>query len=89
MATTPHDVTFRDYPPESARLHESGEVTVTYVINEMGSVTSCSVVLSSGKGRLDNAACEMVKKRWKFKPATQDGKPVATSLPAEVIFALK
>src|SRR5258706_4627272 len=72
VATTSHAVTARDYPADSVRLHESGAVTVTYVINEMGSVTSCSVVLSSGKGRLDNAACEIVKKRWKYTPATED-----------------
>jgi TonB family protein len=61
VATTSHAVTRGDYPADSIRLNESGEVTVTYVINEMGSVTTCSVVLSSGKGRLDNAACVMVK----------------------------
>ena len=51
--------------------------------------TDCAVTGTSGKPRLDDAACTMVKKRWKFKPATQDGKPVAYSMPAEVIFALK
>jgi len=48
-----------------------------------------AVTGTSGKPRLDDAACTMVKKRWKFKPATQDGKAVAVSVPAEVIFALK
>src|SRR5258705_4287779 len=41
VATTSHAVTARDYPADSVRLHESGAVTVTYVINETGSVTSC------------------------------------------------
>jgi len=32
----------------------------------------------------------MVKKRWKFKPATQEGKPVAQTVPqANVVFQLK
>jgi hypothetical protein len=31
----------------------------------------------------------MVKRRWKFKPAMQDGKPVTEFLNAEVIFQLK
>jgi hypothetical protein len=44
---------------------------------------------ASGKIRLDDAACTMAKKRWKFKPATQRGKPVAEYLTAEVIFQLK
>src|SRR5258707_13069144 len=70
VARTSHGVTIEDYPKESVRRHESGEVTVTYTINEMGSVESCTVVLSSGNMRLDHAACYMVKKRWKYKPAT-------------------
>jgi protein TonB len=87
--TTSHQVTADDYPPVSIRLQEQGKVAIKYTIAADGSVTECAVVTGSGKPRLDDAACTMVKKRWKFKPATQDGKPVAVSLPAEVIFALK
>jgi TonB family protein len=86
MATTSHAVTDDDYPAQSVRLHETGAVTVTYVINEMGSVTECSVVISSGITRLDDAACAMVKKRWKYKPATQDGKPVSIQYISKVSF---
>src|SRR6266566_6530227 len=86
MATTSHEVTRGDYPADSIRLHESGAVTVTYVINEMGSVTSCSVVLSSGNGRLDNAACAIVKRRWKYTPATQDGKPASIQYISKIVF---
>jgi TonB family protein len=86
VATTSHAVTARDYPAEAARLHESGEVTVTYVINELGSVTTCSVVLSSGNGRLDEAACLMVKRRWKYKAATEDGKPASVQYISKIIF---
>jgi len=86
VATTSHEVTVRDYPRESVVRHESGAVTVTYVINEMGSVTTCSVVLSSGKGRLDEAACVMVKRRWKYKPATEDGKPSSVQYISKVVF---
>ena len=87
--TTSHAVTADDYPPVSIRLQEQGKVAIKYTIATDGSVTECAVTGPSGKPRLDDAACTMVKKRWKFKPATQDGKPVAVSLPAEVIFALK
>jgi protein TonB len=86
VATTSHAVTRADYPADSIRLNESGAVTVTYVINEMGSVTSCTVVLSSGKGRLDEAACVMVKRRWKYKPATEDGKPTSVQYISKVVF---
>jgi hypothetical protein len=86
IATTSHDVTADDYPRESVRLHETGTVTVTYVVSETGSVASCTVVLTSGITRLDNAACTMVKKRWKYKPATQDGKAVDIQYISKVVF---
>jgi len=89
VATTSHQVTADDYPPVSIRLQEQGKVAIKYTISADGSVTECAVTGSSGKPRLDDAACKMVQKRWKFKPATQEGKPVAVSVPAEVIFALK
>jgi len=71
------------------RLQEQGKVQIKYTVGTDGDVSECAVTMTSGKPRLDDAACTMVKKRWKFKPATQDGKPVATSIPAEVVFALK
>lgn len=89
VATTSHAVTAADYPPVSIRLQEQGKVQIKYTIGADGEVSDCAVTGPSGKPRLDDAACVMVKKRWKFKPATQDGKPVAVSIPAEVIFALK
>jgi protein TonB len=88
-ATTSHAVTADDYPPVSIRLQEQGKVAIKYTISADGVVSECAVTGSSGKPRLDDAACTMVKKRWKFKPATQEGKPVEVSLIAEVIFALK
>jgi protein TonB len=87
--TTSHQVTADDYPPVSIRLQEQGKVAIKYLVKEDGSVAECAVTTSSGKTRLDDAACTMVKRRWKFKPATQAGKPVAEYLTAEVIFQLK
>jgi len=89
VATTSHLVTANDYPPVSIRLQEQGKVQIKYTVDPSGNVSECAVTMTSGKPRLDDAACTMVTKRWKFKPATQDGKPVAVSIPAEVIFALK
>ena len=51
MATTSHEVTRGDYPADSIRLHESGAVTVTYVINEMGS-TLTTFAYDSKRGAL-------------------------------------
>lgn len=85
-ATTSHNVTAEDYPAQSIRLHEGGEVTVTYVVGENGSVAKCTVVLSSGSMRLDDAACAMVKKRWKYTPATQGGRPVTIQYVSTIAF---
>jgi periplasmic protein TonB len=89
VATTSHAVTADDYPPISLRLQEQGTVAIKFVIGSTGGVSDCSVTTPSGKPRLDDAACKMVLRRWKYKPATQDGKPVTVSQTANVIFQLK
>lgn len=89
VATTSHAVMADDYPLTSMRLQEQGKVLIKYLVKEDGSVGDCNVMTSSSNSRLDDAACAMVKRRWKFKPAMQDGKPVTEFLTAEVIFQLK
>jgi periplasmic protein TonB len=85
---TSHAVTSDDYPPVSIRLAEQGLVTIKYLVEADGTVGECAVIASSGSSRLDDAACTMVKRRWRFTPATQKGKPVAEYLLAEVSFTL-
>ena len=86
IAITPHDVVLTDYPSRSIALHESGAVTVMYVVGENGSVTSCTVVFTSGVPRLDDAACAMVRRRWKYTPAMQAGKPVEIQYLSKIVF---
>lgn len=88
VAITSHVVTADDFPPISIRLHEEGSVRIRYVVREDGSVGDCGVTKSSGKSLLDGAACAMVTRHWKFRPALQDGKPIAEFLTAEVVFKL-
>jgi TonB family protein len=87
VAVTDHAVTAADYPPIS--LLEQAKIGIKYTVGADGSVIECAVTMTSGKTRLDDAACTLAKRRWKFKPATQDGRPVAASLSEDVIFALK
>ena len=89
VAINSHAVTAADYPLIAIRLQEQGNVVVKYLVREDGSVGDCNVTTPSGKPLLDDAACAMVKRRWKFKPAMQDGKPIAEFLTAEVVFKLK
>jgi TonB family protein len=87
VPTTSHDVTPGDYPRESVLNHESGDVTITYLVSESGSVTACAILVTSGSPRLDVAACAMARRRWRYKPATEDGKPVSIQYISKVSFA--
>lgn len=85
---TSHAVTADDYPDASVRAAEEGVVNIKYLVQADGTVGECGVVTTSGSSRLDVAACAMVKRRWRFMPATEKGKPVAVYLQAEVSFRL-
>lgn len=72
---------------ESARAAKiEGTVILAVNINEKGKVTAVKVLNSLDKG-LDRKAINAVKK-WKFEPATVDGKPVATEMNVSVDFRL-
>jgi len=80
--------TVEDYPSISIRLGEQGAVTIKYQVAQNGAVASCAVTRSSGKPRLDDAACTTVQK-WVFLPAYEDGKPVEVEKTGNVVFQLK
>jgi Ca-activated chloride channel family protein len=85
----PHEVTVADYPPISIRLQEQGAVDIMYLVDTDGSVGDCQVTTSSGKPRLDDAACRIAK-RWLFKPATlSGGAPTPVWLDGEILFQLR
>jgi len=48
-------------------------------INAQGRVDTCSVQASSGFPKLDEKSCQIAQRRFRYKPALQDGTPVATS----------
>ena len=88
VPVTSHVIARTDYPAASFRLREEGVVTIQYVVQTNGSVGDCRIVKTSGVPLLDIAACLTATRRWKFKPATQNGKPVAQSLESDVTFEL-
>jgi protein TonB len=75
-----------DYPSELRREGVSGLVMIKVNIDEKGDVTETSVEKSSHEA-FDKPAIAAVKK-WKFKPAKQDGNPVAikVSIPIKFVF---
>lgn len=77
------------YPPISVRLGEEGTVRLHIALDSSGKIYAVNVAKTSGSERLDNAAASWVAKHWRYAPATRDGKPVASSVLADVRFDLR
>jgi protein TonB len=88
LAITSHAVTAADYPAESISLREVGTTQVQYLVLVDGTVRDTIVARSSGSSRLDRAAVDIVT-RWRFKPATENGRPIPAWSSANVVFALR
>ncbi len=73
------------YPLAAKQSNQQGEVTVQAVIDGTGKVTEAKVV--SGPALLQQAAVDAVR-RWKYEPATLDGKPVPMQVVVKVKFHL-
>lgn len=70
------EVTEDDYPDASRRAGEEGTTGVMVVVGTDGRVKSCTITKSSGFNRLDERACQIAQRRWRFKPATENGQAV-------------
>jgi bla regulator protein blaR1 len=64
------------WPQESLRKEQTGAVTLAFKVGVAGEVLNSKVVESSGFDLLDEAARDGIK-LCRFKPGTEDGKPVA------------
>lgn len=77
------------YPQASLSSGEEGVVQLRISIAADGQVREVKVLQSSGSGRLDEAAASWISKRWRFHPATLNGRPVASAIRLKITFALK
>jgi periplasmic protein TonB len=57
---------------------------VEVVVTEKGEVRDARVVKAPSKNFADNAVKAV--KKWKFKPASKDGKPIMVKAMVEVVF---
>jgi TonB family protein len=72
-------VTTNDYPKASLAAGERGTVEVLYDITPGGRVRNCEVLQSSGYDQLDAAACLLIEKNGRYRPATDGlGHPIAS-----------
>jgi TonB family protein len=72
------------HPWELARLGIPGEVSMNLAIDETGRVVDAQVVSSTDEA-FEDPALEALKK-WTFKPASQNGVPVASRVNIPVKF---
>jgi periplasmic protein TonB len=77
------------YPAQSRRNNEEGRAMVHICVDERGHVGTAAVEGSSGHALLDDAAVRLAK-AYRFKPATQNGKPVqwCTGLPVKFVLTM-
>lgn len=75
-----------EYSDEARKARLEGTVVLWMIVGTDGAAHDIRVKSPLGKG-LDEKAIEAVK-RWKFKPATKDGQPVAVMVNVEVSFRL-
>lgn len=63
-------VTDDDYPAAAIREEKQGVTGVRLSVDASGRVTDCTVTSSSGSSALDSTACNLLRRRAKFNPAT-------------------
>jgi periplasmic protein TonB len=64
------------YPPQAIRLNHEGTTTLSFTVGTDGSISNITVANSSGHDELDQAAVSCAA-GWTYKPAIQNGQPVA------------
>jgi TonB family protein len=75
-----------NYPSALRRSRQQGEVLMEFVVDEKGSVKD-AVVVRSDHPAFEEPAIEALMK-WKFKPGTTKGKPVAVKMRQPIVFNL-
>ena len=75
------------YPRLARRMAWEGRVTCRIGLTSAGAVATVVVVKSSGYSTLDDAAIEALRK-WRFRPASRDGRAVASDVMHRITFQL-
>jgi len=78
-----------DYPDASRRAEEQGTTGIRVTVGVDGRVKDCNVVRSSNFNRLDERACQIASRRWRFTPATENGQPVESLSTVNYVWRLE
>ena len=73
------------YPLELKKAHVTGEVVVSWILDEEGNVGAVKVEESTDH-RFDQAATDAVQ-QWKFRPGMKGGKPVKVRMMCPIVFS--
>lgn len=76
------------YPAEAMRNNETGTVQLLITVDASGEPVEVKVKRSSRSRALDRAAVQAAR-RWTFRPAQQDGRPVTASIEVPITFTLE
>ena len=76
------------YPADALRNGETGKVVVRIEVGADGEPTAVTIVSRSGSRSLDRAAVQAAK-RWRFRPAQQNGRAVAAAVEVPIAFTLE
>jgi len=84
----PPDIPKSEYPAEAKAKQVEGQVRVHVYIDEEGRVRDVRLAGADPGHGFGKRALEIVRKYYRFKPATRNGEPVATELTLPVTFEL-
>lgn len=76
------------YPDASKRANEEGACTLRLQVAADGKINDATIEASTGFPRLDDACLKAVKGK-RMLPATEDGKPVASTALQRIVWKLK
>jgi protein TonB len=76
------------YPKEAKKKNIQGKVWITFLIDREGNIYNVEIIEGIGGG-CDEEAVRVIKNMPKWKPGTQDGKPVIVKFRFPINFILK
>ncbi len=82
-----HDALQPPYPPDRERAQQGGQVRVRITIGTDGRVTAIQQ-LSATHAAFWRATERQARNRWRFRPATVDGRPIVSTMTMNVTFRI-